>query len=154
MERTSTPWLTPLLVAGGTYGVWLLFVLNGWQTHALTGGTAGIPDGFRRRHSLIAWQVIWFGSLAFAGTLWHVRRSGRSRTVIIALTALLVLGSGTALRSLGPAVSEPDPGAQIRWNCRGEHPQVCVTSEFRAQLNSFDQEIKLAGWLTGEYGPY
>ncbi|MDQ1293619.1 MAG: hypothetical protein QG608_1500 [Actinomycetota bacterium] len=134
--------LTPLLVAAGFYAVWLLLVLNGGEHLAMTSGTAATPIGFRVRSSLIAWQVIWFGSLAFAGTVWHVRPRGPARTAIASMTVLLVLGSGSVLWSLDSDVSEPDPGARARWICQGERPQVCVTSEFAAQLSSFDQAVR------------
>jgi hypothetical protein len=134
--------LTPLLVAAGWYGVWLLLVLHGWRTQVLTSGTAATPIGFRYRPDMVTWQVLWFATLTIAGVLWHVRYRGRARIALAALTAVMVIGSGAALRSLGSDVSEPDPSARVAWTCRGDGPQVCVTAEYDQQLRAFDEAVR------------
>lgn len=134
--------LTPLLAAAGFYGIWMFLVLRGGRTLVLTGGTAPTPIGFRHRPSLIAAQVVWFAVLAATAVVAHLRPAGRTRVTVAAVSAVLVLGSGAAVKSLGSDVFEAVPGATASWVCRGSGPQVCVTAEYGVRLAAFDTAVR------------
>ncbi len=134
--------LTPLLAAAGFYGIWMFLVLHGGRTLALTGGTAPTPVGFRHRPSLLAAQVVWFVVVTAMAVVAHDRPTGRARRLTAVLSAVLLLASGAAVKSLGSDVFEPVPGASASWVCRGSGPQMCVTAEYGVRLAALDAAVR------------